>query len=40
MMTGKPSPPMIVALASGSRIHGSSTKPIRLSLKSAKPALL
>ena len=38
--TGKPMLPAITPRVSGRQIHGSLTKPIRLSLKSAKPALL
>ena len=33
-------PPAITPMVSGRQIHGSPTKPMRLSLNSAKPALL
>ena len=38
--TGKPRPPTMTATAIGRQIHGSVTNPIRLSVYSAKPALL
>ena len=40
MMTGNPRPPRMIAAHIGRQIHGSVAKPIRLSLYSAKPALL
>ena len=38
--TGNPRPPAMTATRSGGRSTASSTKPIRLSVYSAKPALL
>src|SRR5690606_12467085 len=39
-ITGNPMPPTITAAVTGREIHGSVTKPERLSLNSANPALL
>ncbi|KEP72220.1 hypothetical protein HR12_48330 [Microbacterium sp. SUBG005] len=40
MMTGKPRPPRMMAAQIGRQISGSVANDMRLSLKSAKPALL
>ncbi len=40
MITGKPSPPAMMARQMGVMIHGSAATPMRLSLNSENPALL
>ena len=40
MITGNPSPPMMIAAQIGRQMKGSATNVMRLSLKRAKPALL